>query len=322
LSWWPPASTANYFGDALSAFGLAADVDLRAMRPGQSLGSLTSRILSRLDRYLEERRPAAVLGHGDTTSTLSAALGAFYRQIPFFHVEAGLRSGNLLAPYPEEFNRRSVAPLAALHFAPTAKEKNNLLQAGVPAHLISVTGSTIQDAVNFALSRESRPEPGAPYVLVTLHRREALGTLEATLSALDALARERPGLRFLCPLHPNPAVRASFRRILTGRANVHLREPLPYPDFLRALAGAKLVVTDSGGVQEEAAFLGKRTLLARAETERADGIAEGLVHLAGRDPGHLRLLAGKLLGEENVPVPRAAAAGASKLIAARVKEAL
>lgn len=320
----PPASTANFFGQALEAFGIAPDLDLAVMRPGQSLPRLTARLLCRLETYLASRRPSLVLGHGDTTTCLAAALSAFYQHTPFFHVEAGLRSGNLLAPYPEEFNRRSVAPLASHHFAPTSRERQNLREAGVADGKISVTGSTIPDAVRAAGLGQDRCVRAQPTVLVTLHRRESLTSLDETLRAIAELAQERSDLSFLCPLHPNPLVQTSFRRNLQSLPNVTLREPLKYGDFLRTLAAARLVMTDSGGVQEEAAFLGKQVLLARGETERNDGLAEGLVHLGGRDPDRFKSLARKLLSVSVTPAsqPASPASHASRQIAARVREAL
>ncbi|RYZ94802.1 MAG: UDP-N-acetylglucosamine 2-epimerase (non-hydrolyzing), partial [Proteobacteria bacterium] len=255
------------------------------MRPGQSLGRLTARLLVKLESALVATAPNLVIGHGDTTSCLAAAMASFYQKIPFFHVEAGLRSGKLNAPYPEEFNRRSVAPLATHHFANSTRERENLLADGIDERKITVTGSTIEDALYHLKPPDLRPVRSRPRnVMVTLHRREGLQALDAILEEVALAAEMRPEIHFLCPLHPNPAVRFAFHCALGALPNVSLTDPMPYANFLNALSRADLVITDSGGVQEEAALLCRPVLLARDETERSDGIKSGLVALGSREP--------------------------------------
>lgn len=258
------------------------------MRPGQSLSSLTARILTGLEAYFEASRPDVVLGHGDTTTCFATALSSFYHQIPFLHVEAGLRTHRIDSPFPEEFNRQNVASLASHHFAPTEVERQNLINEGISDSSISIIGSTIHEAVDLMKSSLSNNET-LPFrlpmdkkiVTVTLHRREGLNSLDQTLEGVRLTAKERPDTVFICPVHPNPNVQAAFRGCLSGLENVHLVDPLSYPDFIRLLLRTDLVLTDSGGVQEEGSFLGKRILIARSETERRDGMNEGLVSIIG-----------------------------------------
>jgi UDP-N-acetylglucosamine 2-epimerase (non-hydrolysing) len=264
---------------ALDAFGLVADHDLGALKVGQSLASLTSMILQKLDALYAVGQPDLVLVHGDTTTAFSTGLVSLYRQIPFAHVEAGLRSHDLRSPFPEEFNRRALAQVASHHFAPTALEQQNLLREGVSADKISIVGNTIADALGEMLERLKKQgrlsgveERESKEVVVTLHRREGSG--RGALRELRAFSIDAgDSVRVRFPLHPNPFVREEALRELSGLPNVQLLEPLNYPDFIALLARASLVVTDSGGVQEEAALLGKPTLIVRDRTERADGLA-------------------------------------------------
>jgi UDP-N-acetylglucosamine 2-epimerase (non-hydrolysing) len=259
------------------------------MLPGQSLSQLTSKLLVKLENQFSKDKPDLILAHGDTTTCFATAVSAFYHQIPFFHVEAGLRTHRLNSPFPEEFNRQTIAPIARHHFAPTPLEKENLLKDGICSSAITITGSTVHEAVqamkvkispanelNFSALKESRP-----LVVVTLHRREAIGSLEETLIGIKNAASNRTDALFICPVHPSPSVQNAFRSILSGIENVILTEPLEYPQFISLLLRSTLVVTDSGGVQEEASFLGKNTLLARFETERTDGLQSGLTRLVG-----------------------------------------
>ena len=259
------------------------------MQPGQSLSQLTSKILIGLENHFKINRPDLVLGHGDTTTCFTTAISSFYHHIPFYHVEAGLRTHRFTAPFPEEFNRQSVAPIASHHFAPTEHERVNLRNEGVSDDLITITGSTVHEAVEVIRSNlESFSDSNycnflgqKPVVAVTLHRREGLNSIEQTLNGIRLAAQRHPDAIFVCPVHPNPQVQTAFRECFAGSENVILIEPLPYPAFINLILRAKLVVTDSGGVQEEAAFLGKRVILARSETERLDGLSSGLVSLAG-----------------------------------------
>jgi UDP-N-acetylglucosamine 2-epimerase (non-hydrolysing) len=255
------------------------------MLKGQSLSSLTSKLLLKLESLFAESKPDLVLAHGDTTTCFATAVSSFYHHIPFFHVEAGLRTRLLNSPFPEEFNRQTVTPIATHHFAPTETEKKNLLLDGVSDRTITVTGSTVHDAVDLmGVKRDlSAGEKNSPLkvVVVTLHRREGVGSLPLLLQQLKHAARARSDAVFVVPVHPNPAVQEIMARNLSGVENIQLTAPMPYPRFLALLLKSSLVITDSGGVQEEAAFLGKRVLLARDKTEREDGVSSGLVTLVG-----------------------------------------
>ena len=266
------------------------------MTPGQSLSQLTSKILVKLENHFHQEKSDLVLAHGDTTTCFATAVSSFYHQIPFFHVEAGLRTHRRSSPFPEEFNRQTIAPIATHHFAPTPLEKKNLLKDGVSPSAITVTGSTVHDAVR---AMQSKMDPadqsnfpllsgGRPLVVVTLHRRESAQVLENTLQGLKSAALNRRDALFICPVHPNPLVQKAFKTFLGGVENIILTEPLEYPQFVSLLLRARLVVTDSGGVQEEAAFLGKNVLLARCETERSDGFQTGLVKLVGSSSGNIQ----------------------------------
>jgi UDP-N-acetylglucosamine 2-epimerase (non-hydrolysing) len=261
------------------------------MKAGQSLSQVTARLLIKLEEHFAVDKPDLVLAHGDTTTCFATAISSFYHQIPFFHVEAGLRTYRLNSPFPEEFNRQTTAPIARHHFAPTELERENLLRDGISPSLITVTGSTVHEAVRTMISKTGLVSPikfpelteARPLVVVTLHRREATQSLQDTLHGLRTAASNRPDALFICPVHPNPLVQNSFRTCLKDMDNIILTEPLEYPHFVSLLMRSHLVVTDSGGVQEEAAFLGKKVLLARSETERADGFESGLVKLVGVD---------------------------------------
>jgi UDP-N-acetylglucosamine 2-epimerase (non-hydrolysing) len=259
------------------------------MVPGQSLSQLTSKILVKLENLFSKGKPQLVLAHGDTTTCFTTAIASFYHQIPFYHVEAGLRSNHLNSPFPEEFNRQTIAPIAQHHFAPTVLERQNLLRDGVNSSAITITGSTIHDAIQSILYRNesqsgigfSQRYDAHKVVVVTLHRRESMNVFEDTLTGLKSAALERPDVLFVCPVHPNPRVQTAFKTIMKGEENIILTEPLIYSKFIPLLLRATLVVTDSGGVQEEAAFLNKPVLLARNETERTDGLSTGLVEVVG-----------------------------------------
>ena len=296
----------------LDTFSLAPDADLDLMRPDQSLAGLTSRAVTAVDAYLEAQRPDLVLVQGDTTTVFCAALAAFYRGVPVGHVEAGLRTGDLGAPFPEEANRVLTTRLAALHFAPTETARDNLLRENVPDDRIHVTGNTVIDALHLALARARRAPPAVPglderllagerpLVLVTGHRRENFGPgFEAVCRALARLAADFPDHAFVYPVHLNPRVQDPVRRILGGRDNVHLVEPLPYLAFVRLMDRCRLIVTDSGGVQEEAPGLGKPVLVTREKTERPEAVAAGTVALVGTDEERIVAAATRLLADED-----------------------
>lgn len=270
----------------LDCFSLAPDTDLDLMRPEQTLSDLTSRALSGLHEYLEKDRPDLVLGQGDTTTTMAAALASYYLRIPFAHVEAGLRTGDLYAPYPEEFNRRAVGLIAAYHFAPTPSAASNLEREGIKRDSIYVTGNTVIDSLFYTLQHSTPPAPplppGRPYVLMTCHRREIFGSaIREVFGAVRSLASAHPEISFWYPVHPNPNVNQPAAEILGGLPNVILSDPLGYVSFCHAMMGAWIILSDSGGVQEEAPALGKPVLVLRDVTERPEGVAAGTCRLVG-----------------------------------------
>jgi len=280
----------------LEAFEIKPDVDLDLMQANQTLADLTSRAISGLDHYFEHERPEVVLVQGDTTTVFAAALAAFYHRIRVGHVEAGLRTGDKYSPFPEEINRVLTTRLADYHFAPTALAKENLLAEGVPGARIYLTGNTVIDALEFALRkvRQNPPEvPGLPehwlegcgakpLVLITGHRRENFGAgFESICQAIAELAERFPETAFVYPVHLNPNVREPVFRRLSGRPNVFLIQPLGYLPFVALMDRATLILTDSGGVQEEAPSLGKPVLVMRNTTERPEAIAAGSARLIG-----------------------------------------
>jgi UDP-N-acetylglucosamine 2-epimerase (non-hydrolysing) len=280
--------------DAVNAlFGIAPEHDLDIMRHGQTLAQITSRVLDGLDPLLQSIRPDAVLVQGDTTTSTAAALAAFYRQIPVLHLEAGLRSHDLASPFPEEANRKITSQIAALHLAPTSIAKSNLLREGVRESSIVVTGNTVIDALLFASTLgstftgpdlEVAVSTGRPLLLVTTHRRESWGAaMEGVGRALATIARSEPDLFIVLPVHRNPVVRRAILPPLEGLTNVIVTEPLPYAEFTRTLSAAKVVLTDSGGVQEEAPSLGVPVLVMRDNTERPEAVDAGTVRLVGTD---------------------------------------
>jgi UDP-N-acetylglucosamine 2-epimerase (non-hydrolysing) len=272
-------------------FSISVDRELDVMRPNQNLAGLTARLIEAIDDVLTVEKPALVLAQGDTTTVLAAALASFYQTIPFGHVEAGLRTGNLRAPFPEEANRVLAGRLTTLHFAPTEWARDQLLAERVPAEQIFVTGNTGIDAQRLELARQRRPEvaqtlalklPAGPMVLITGHRRESFGDgFQQICSAIRTLADRYPAVQFVYPVHLNPNVRGPVHELLSNVANVHLLAPLPYSEFLALLEACTLVLTDSGGVQEEAPGLGKPVLVMRETTERPEGVAAGTAKLVG-----------------------------------------
>lgn len=281
---------------ALAAFGIVPDTDLNLMRARQTLAQLTARAMEALDGYLAVEQPRMVFVQGDTTTAFCSALAAFYHRIPVAHVEAGLRTGNLDAPWPEEANRVLTSRLAALHFAPTERARQSLLREGVPSERIAVTGNTGIDALLLARDRITTQPPeipglpaacdGARLVLITGHRRENFGAgFESICRAIATLATRFPAVQFVYPVHLNPGVREPVHVALgRGRhANVHLIEPLPYLSFVALMNRATLILTDSGGVQEEAPSLGKPVLVMRETTERPEAVEAGTVKLVGAD---------------------------------------
>ena len=271
----------------LDFFHITPDIDLDLMRPNQNLAELTSRLMSTLDGVLAEEAPDVVLAQGDTTTVMTVALACFYRRIPFGHVEAGLRTGDMDNPFPEEANRVIASRLARWHFAPTAGSRDNLLKEGVPADDVYVTGNTVIDALLATAARPDARLPVAiaedrPLVLVTAHRRENFGEpFRQICRAVEKLARAYPGTAFLYPVHPNPNVRDVAHRMLGDLRNVFLCPPMDYAPFVAAMKRAHFIISDSGGVQEEAPALGKPVLVLRDETERPEAVEEGVVRLVG-----------------------------------------
>ncbi|UPY37119.1 UDP-N-acetylglucosamine 2-epimerase (non-hydrolyzing) [Sediminicoccus sp. KRV36] len=277
----------DMIGQMLGIFGIRPDRELEVMQPGQSLAELTARILQQLDPVLAEQQPALVLAQGDTTTVLASAMASFYRRIPFGHVEAGLRTHDPGYPFPEEFNRVLAARIAAIHFAPSMGARANLLREGIAPGLIHVTGNPVIDAL---LDVAARPEPALPYpsqpgrrmILLTMHRRENTGeNLRNICQAICALHARFPDVEFVYPMHPNPALRQVVQPMLGSLGRVHLIEAVDYPRMTGLLKNCHLVLTDSGGLQEEAPALGKPVLVLRAETERPELVEAGFVRLIG-----------------------------------------
>ncbi|HEV2176508.1 MAG TPA: UDP-N-acetylglucosamine 2-epimerase (non-hydrolyzing) [Terriglobia bacterium] len=291
----------------LELFEIKPDYDLRVMRANQSLSYLTGRILQAVERVLEAERPDWVLVQGDTTTAMAASLAAFYQRVKIGHVEAGLRTRNKFHPFPEEINRRIGDVLADVCFAPTEGAAQNLRDEGVPRAWIHVTGNTVIDALLAARDRVQRRPPPLPeglldwlgarrMVLITGHRRESFGApFEAICSALRDLAEQQPDVRLIYPVHLNPNVQRPARQILAGIPNLRLIRPLAYGAFVWMMQRAELILTDSGGVQEEAPSLGKPVLVMREITERPEGIAAGNAFLVGADRGRIVSEARRLL---------------------------
>ncbi|KAF1055004.1 MAG: UDP-N-acetylglucosamine 2-epimerase [Stenotrophomonas maltophilia] len=279
----------------LEAFELSVDDDLDAMTPGQTLNGLARQLLGKLDATYTQHAADLVLVHGDTTTSFIAALCAFHRQIPIGHVEAGLRTGNLKQPWPEEANRRLTGVIADLHFAPTRTARDNLLREGVAEGCVAVTGNTVIDALLWMRDRQReqgwRPEAESPLaqldparrlVLITGHRRENFGEgFQNICQALAELAQRYPDVQFVYPVHLNPQVQQSVYGLLSNTPNIHLIAPQDYPHFVWLMDHAYLILTDSGGVQEEAPALGKPLLVLRSVTERPSVLEGGTVKLVG-----------------------------------------
>lgn len=272
---------------ALDDFGLAADRDLGLMKPGQGLAELTGRAVIALTDAIGEERPDLVLAVGDTTTVLATGLACYYNRVEFGHVEAGLRTGEPYRPFPEEKNREMAARLASLHFAPTPGARANLLREGIAPGAILVTGNTVIDALRMVLDRSPRmpiPPPGRRFVLVTAHRRENWGEpMRRIVAALADLLARHDDLGLVIPAHPNPEVRGPLAEGLADHERVRLLEPLPYPEFVAAMAASAAIVTDSGGVQEEGPALGKPVIVLRPETERPESVERGGSVLVGTD---------------------------------------
>jgi UDP-N-acetylglucosamine 2-epimerase (non-hydrolysing) len=291
-------------------FQIVPDIDLQLMQPNQTLASLTSRCLSEVDRIITEKKPAFVLAQGDTTTVLAASLAAFYQKIPFVHVEAGLRSGNLFAPWPEEMNRRVSSIVAARHCAPTQLAVDALIAENIPSVMIRLTGNTVIDALMYSVDRERKnavqweakyPFLGnRPMVLITAHRRESFGQgFESLCSAFRQLALAFADHVFIYPVHLNPNVREPVFRLLGNLPNFHLIEPAAYPEFVWLMDRSTIILSDSGGVQEEAPSLGKPVLVLRETTERPEAVEIGATKLVGTDETLIVEMASRLLTDQS-----------------------
>ena len=273
----------------LEAFGVVPDYDLSIMKDKQSLFDITTNILNRIKAVLEEVRPDVVLVHGDTSTTFVTALACFYLQIPVGHVEAGLRTYDIMSPYPEEFNRQAVSIISQYNFAPTELSKQNLIREGKKPETIFVTGNTAIDALKTTVRADySHPEldwaAGSRLIIITAHRRENLGApMHHMFRAIRRIMDEHPDVKAIYPIHMNPAVRQAAAEELGGCGRIHIIEPLEVLDFHNFLARSYLILTDSGGIQEEAPSLGKPVLVMRDTTERPEGIAAGTLKLVGTD---------------------------------------
>jgi UDP-N-acetylglucosamine 2-epimerase (non-hydrolysing) len=301
----------------LELFEIKPDFDLDVMQPGQDLFDISSNVLLGIKKVLQTEKPDLVMVHGDTTTSMITAMAAFYLQIPVCHVEAGLRTHNINSPFPEELNRQITSRIASLHFAPTKMARQNLLNEKVPDNQIHVTGNTVVDAllsivekariVNFSdsvlkkmpfLKKEKKDL--ARIILVTGHRRENFGSgFEEICHALSILANENPNIQIIYPVHLNPNVREPVNRILSNLNNVHLIEPMEYLTFIKLMDLSYLILTDSGGIQEEAPSLGKPVLVMRDTTERPEAVESGTVKLVGTNKNEIVKMVNKLLTDSN-----------------------
>ena len=304
---------------AWQSFGITPDIDAHVMTQAQSLAGLSSRLFTLIDAELENIKPDFVLAQGDTTTVLVSSMCSFYRQIPFGHVEAGLRSNNIQSPFPEEFNRRIAGLTATLHFAPTSGAAENLRKEGVEEKSICVTGNTIVDALHYMRDRvrvsplelpqnvHEAVRAGRPAVLITLHRRElSVEELEAVCNTVAVLARQFQQAVFIWPVHLSPRISSIVHLLLSDRENIFLILPLGYASLIYLLDKCHFVISDSGGIQEEAPSFGKRVLVLREETERPEAVEAGFCKLLGTDVEALYTEASLLLSSPTPPEHHAA----------------
>lgn len=287
----------------LGVFEILPDFDLDVMEKNQGLESLTAKILVQTSVLLEKEKPDIVLVQGDTTTVMAAAMAAFYKKIPIGHIEAGLRTGDMQNPYPEEFNRVLVSKMAKWHFAPTSSAKQNLLAEGVHEQSIYVTGNTVIDALYYAIQKNPSANESSlkkKTILITCHRRENFGKpLENICTALLRIAKDFPDVYFKFPVHPNPNISDFVRARLSNQANIILTDPLGYLELIKTLSECHFVLTDSGGIQEEAPALGKPVLVLREETERPEAVSYGVAKLVGTNPEVIYEEVHRLLSDQN-----------------------
>jgi UDP-N-acetylglucosamine 2-epimerase (non-hydrolysing) len=296
----------------LEIFGIVPEVDLNLMEPNQGLAAFAAKALIHLDQYMKDSKPDMILVQGDTTTVFTAALAAFYNRIPVGHVEAGLRSGDIYAPFPEEVNRMLATRMTSIHFAPTEGNKQNLLREGVDESTIHVTGNTVIDALMIARDKVEKKPPevegidgkllaGKRMILITGHRRESFGEgFENICNAIFRLAISFPDVQFIYPVHLNPNVQEPVKRILGTKKtpNIHLIKPLSYLPFVYLMNKSTILLTDSGGIQEEGPSLKKPVLVMRDVTERPEGMDAGLVKLVGTNPEAIFAAVSELLNDE------------------------
>lgn len=287
----------------LELFDIIPEYDLKIMQPGQSLFDITSKVLPGIGNVLMEYKPDLVFVHGDTTTAFASALASFYLQIPVAHVEAGLRTNNIYSPFPEEFNRQAISLIAKYHFSPTEMVGENLRREGKCENSIYITGNTVIDALKTTVKKDYKSEiiewaKGSRLILITAHRRENLGDpMNRMFCAIRKIAEEYEDVRMLYPMHPNPIVRDAAWKILGGRDNIRLIEPLNAFDFHNLINHAYFILTDSGGVQEEAPALGKPVLVMRDTTERPEGLEAGTLMLVGTTEERIYSACKKLLDD-------------------------
>ncbi|GBD92309.1 UDP-N-acetylglucosamine 2-epimerase [bacterium BMS3Abin04] len=297
----------------LEIFEIVPDLDLNLMQPNQTLSGLTSKVITSIDPYLEKYKPDIVFVQGDTTTVFAVSLVAFYKKIKIAHVEAGLRTWNKYSPFPEEINRVLTSRVADFHLAPTDTSKNNLLQEGIKENQIFVTGNTVIDALYLAKGKIENNFPKIPllpfdvleskrnFILITGHRRENFGKgFESICSAVSKLSEEFPDVDFIYPVHLNPNVRKPVKKYLSEKKNIYLIEPLSYLPFVALMYKAHIILTDSGGVQEEAPSFGKPVLVMRENTERPEALSAGTVKLVGTNKDKIFDEVKRLLIDENV----------------------
>jgi len=301
---------------ALRIFNLTPDIDLNVMSANQTLDSLSSKLLEAFGKMFSELQFDAVIVHGDTTTAFCGALSAFYHQIPVIHIEAGLRTHSISEPFPEEFNRQAIATIAVLNFAPTETAASNLLREGVPKEKIIISGNTVIDSLRIVKARITEDSAigeeiastlskyldfnyiSSDFVLVTMHRRENIGDgIIEVCEAISKLSTKFRNIKFVLPVHLNPAVGNDVKRVLANHGNVYLLPPLPYLEFVALLSNAMLIITDSGGIQEEAVSLGKRALVTRNMTERGEGVDTGLLEIVATDGEKIFQAARKIIKE-------------------------
>lgn len=279
-------------------FKIKPDINLSIMKEKQSLDEITSKVLEGVSRILDNEKFNAVIVHGDTTTAVSAALAAFYRKIPVAHIEAGLRSGNLYSPWPEEMNRIITDKISSFHFAPTENNKQNLLNETISESSIYITGNTVIDAVKYIAGKEKIEKKRQ--ILITAHRRENFGTkMENMLNAIKFLAEKYSGYHFIMPVHPNPSVTEKVKATLSCIENIELKKPLGYRDFIKIMSESFFIMTDSGGIQEEAPFFNIPVIVMREETERDEGVNAGTLILAGTESQKIIESAEKLFNEKS-----------------------